>query len=336
MKSKSLVLMVLSLGFGLVAAIGISQVMGRNNNSEAPVIKTRAVIVAADDLEYKTLLTSENVKEEQWPIEIIPANAVTSLEQISDMATKTFVAKKMPISLSNIVHIKQLNNIHIPRGFTVIHIKVSADDTGNGLLQPGDRVNLIGHIKNRPAKTFLKGLRVFAVNAQLTAKTGSREEQGSKSDAIVGILANERQAEMIMQVQREGHLKLSFLGEDFDFEEEGGVIDEEGVRGLGLFEVIQPEIQIEEKQPIVIQAPAPPRQEPKKVQTMKVWSANGLEVVSFRDGVVDKQQPFGGRPVTTPPLTVPIQQPVSNSNDWDKSSDNGGRDTDTEEDQYPS
>ena len=42
--------MVLSLGFGLVAAIGISQVMGGKNNAEAPVVPKRNVVVAVKNL----------------------------------------------------------------------------------------------------------------------------------------------------------------------------------------------------------------------------------------------------------------------------------------------
>jgi pilus assembly protein CpaB len=336
MKSKSLILMVLSLGFGLIAAVGISQVMGRNHNTEAPAIKTRTILVAADDLEYKTLLTSQNVREEQWPIDIIPSDAITSLDQISEMATKTFVAKKMPISRSSIVHLKQLNNIHIPRGLTVIHIKVSADDTGNGLLQPGDRVNLIGYIKSKPAKTFLRGLRVFAVNAQLTPKTGSREEQVSKNDAIVGILANERQAEMIMQVQREGYLKLSFLGEHFDADEEGGQIDEDGVRGLGLLDFFPNTSENGGRGPISLVKSTLSSDSGEVSPTMKVWSASGLEIVSFRDGVVD-QQPSTTKNLETSPSPFPTSQQLkSNSDGWGKSGDFNDPAKDSEENQYPS
>lgn len=340
MKSKSLILMVLSLGFGLVAAVGITQVIGRNPNAEAPAIQTRTILVAAEDLDYQTLLTSENVREEQWPIEIIPADAVTSLDQITEMATKTFVARKMPISRSSIVPLKQLNNIHIPRGLTVIHIKVAADDTGNGLLQPGDRVNLIGYIKNKPAKTFLRGLRVFAVNAQLTAKTGSREEQVSKNDAIVGILANERQAELIMQVQREGYLRLSFLGGHLDVDDEGGQIDEEGARSLGLLDFPPGPGDHEGRGSITLVKSSLSSDAEEKsgenLSTMKIWSASGLEVFSFREGVVEPQPARPKNPDSNTTPRSPLQQPKSNSDDWGKSGDFNDPSRDSEEHQYPS
>ena len=49
MKSKSLILMVVSLGFGLIAAIGISQVMGNNKQVE-PTVERAQVLVAAKSL----------------------------------------------------------------------------------------------------------------------------------------------------------------------------------------------------------------------------------------------------------------------------------------------
>ena len=47
MKSKSFMLMVLSMGFGLVAAIGISQVLGQKSANAEPEKAMGPVIVAA-------------------------------------------------------------------------------------------------------------------------------------------------------------------------------------------------------------------------------------------------------------------------------------------------
>ncbi len=55
MKSKSFMLMILSMGFGLIAAIGISQVMGRNNGPAVKAPKMGPVLVAADHLDHNAL-----------------------------------------------------------------------------------------------------------------------------------------------------------------------------------------------------------------------------------------------------------------------------------------
>ena len=83
MKSKSFMLMILSMGFGLIAAIGISQVMGRSKGSNQPAQKMAPVLVAADHLDMNVLLTEENVKIENWPEAIIPEDAAVALEDYS-------------------------------------------------------------------------------------------------------------------------------------------------------------------------------------------------------------------------------------------------------------
>ena len=224
MKSKSFMLMILSMGFGLIAAIGISQVMGRNNGPVVAAPKMGPVLVAADSLDHKTLLNEENVRIENWPIEIIPEAAATSIEQITDMAIKTRMSKGLPIMMNDLVHKNEVSRLNIPDGYKVVAIKVSEDDTIAGLLNPGDRVDVIGLFKTTSrtgekrsfSKTFLKGLRVFSVNSQMTANTGSRSESSTRGNAIVGVLVTEKQSEAIVYVQKTGTLKLVLRGDELE------------------------------------------------------------------------------------------------------------------------
>ena len=83
MKSKSFVLMTLSLGFGLIAALGITQVMGKNKQPVQPKEEMGQGVVAVDYLDHKTFLNEENVRVENWPKKIIPEEAVRDLERSS-------------------------------------------------------------------------------------------------------------------------------------------------------------------------------------------------------------------------------------------------------------
>ena len=62
MKSKSLILMFVSLGFGLIAAIGIGQVMGKGGDTGEKAPEMSPVLVAIDLVNMHTDLTEENVK----------------------------------------------------------------------------------------------------------------------------------------------------------------------------------------------------------------------------------------------------------------------------------
>ena len=219
MKSKSFMLMVLSMGFGLIAAIGISQVMGRSKTNAQPVIPMGPVLVAADHLEINSRLTEENVKIENWPANIIPEGAATTIEDIDSMLVNSRVGKGMPLLAGSMVHEKEAGIINIPEGFKVCAIKVSGDDTIHGLLNPGDKVDIIGFFKKRgrsgqmqtTSRTFLKGLRVFSVDGNRRA--GSREDGLKSGGAIVGVLVNEKQSEDIYYVQKTGEIKLVLRGD---------------------------------------------------------------------------------------------------------------------------
>ena len=220
MKSKSFMLMILSMGFGLIAAIGISQVMRTSKANTQPVTKMGPVLVAADHLDMKARLTEENVKIENWPVSIIPENAVTKLEDIKEMITRTRMSKGMPIVGSAIINEKEANIISIPDGFKVVAIKVAADDTISGLLNPGDKVDIMGFFKIRSrgetqtvARTFMKAIRVFSVNNKMQAAQ-NRQEAGGARGAIVGVLATEKQSEEIFYAQKTGTIKLVLRGEE--------------------------------------------------------------------------------------------------------------------------
>ncbi len=223
MKTKSILLLVVSLAFGLIAAVGISQVMG-GSNSDGPTIKMGHVVVSTVQLDHDTVLSEENVKLEKWPVEIIPESAITSLEELQDMAITTRLSKGLPILIGDIRHKDApKNRLPIPKGFKVCAIKVSADDTINGLLEPGDKVDVIGVFKVRDKKsgqqvstslTFLRKITVFSVNSNTRRSVGPRENEGNSGSSIVGVLLEEKQAEQMVLVQKEAQLKLVLRGED--------------------------------------------------------------------------------------------------------------------------
>lgn len=231
MKSKSMILMFVSLGFGLIAAVGISQVMGKNQGSRETTRKMTPVLVALDHIDLHSKLTSDNVKIDHWPSDIVPEDVTSDLKDIEDMAIKTRVAKGMPILRKDLVAVENISRLPIPKNFKAVAIKVSADDTINGLLRPGDRVDVIGVFKTREdgetfsvSKTFLKNIQVFSVDDSFH-NDGPREAGNSKNNSIVGVLLNERQSEQLVLVQKVAQLKLVLRGNNIDDDEDTEMAD---------------------------------------------------------------------------------------------------------------
>lgn len=327
MKSKSMILMFVSLGFGLIAAIGISQVMGKNQGSSEPAKKMTAVLVAVDHLDLHAKLNAENVKIDHWPSEIVPEEAALDLAEIEEMAVTTRVAKGMPILRKDLIAVANIKRLPIPPGFKAVAIKVSADDTLNGLLRPGDRVDVIGVFKTRiegqsvsVSKTFLKNIQIFSVDDSFNNE-GPREAGNSKKNSIVGVLLNERQSEHLVLVQKVAQLKLALRGNSSDNDEDTDLADmdeelEKYINGPRIEEDKDEEDGGEFAGYEYTSKPEGFRQ--------RVW--NGRDMVEFvhgKDGTITQEggeaTPFGA---ANP----------DDSKDQDNSRD---LDSDLEEDQYP-
>lgn len=294
-------LMILSMGFGLIAAIGISQVMGRSNGTSQPVTQMAPVLVAADHLDMNALLTEENVKIENWPANIVPPDAAASIEEITDMVIRTRLSKGMPIVKSTIINKNKQNILTIPAGFKVVAIKVSGDDMIAGLLQPGDKVDVIGLFKRRnnvgqqqnTTRTFLKALRVFSVNNKMTA-VEVRSESGNTGGAIVSLLVTEKQSEQIYFVQKTGEIKLVLRGDYVETDDE--VQDLAGIMDWG-----DPEPEAEpEPQPqgSLLSKFASSFGGQQKKTSMIIWSNGSAEQVFFQPGSIPQKS--GMAPVVDP------------------------------------
>ena len=224
MKSKSIILLAVSLGFGLVAAFGISQVIGKSGGpAAAPVQRTTPVVIAKDKIEIDTLLTEENVQLVEWPEEMVPEDAVTSLEDLEKMVAKSPIYKDQPVMNDSIINEAEAGKIEIAPGHTIISINVSADDTNAGLLRPGDRVDLMavfqgkdGGLKSAFTRTFLRKVKVFAIGQNTSA--GERGE--ARGESIVSVEVTKKDAEKIVLVQRHADIKMTMVSNDDSEENE--------------------------------------------------------------------------------------------------------------------
>ena len=97
MRPKSLILLMLALGCGLVASIGISQVMDRRNQQPAPVGETEAIFVAMQNIEFGDQLSTQVLKLEQWPKDKIPEGALSTLEDVEGRRARTKLYAGEPI-----------------------------------------------------------------------------------------------------------------------------------------------------------------------------------------------------------------------------------------------
>lgn len=215
MRRKTIILLVIALGCGSVAAIGISEVLKVQDTEVAPEMETVDIYVADTTVAIGVVLTPQMVKLEPWPKDRIPEGAVTDWEGIQDRRPKAQLFKGEAILEAKLIDPNDPNTPteRIPKGFRVLPIKVTSDTT-SGLVQPGDEVDVLvvlrqcGSVRETMAKTILKKARVFAINEHFYRRDDA--EGGVLQARTVSLQVTPRQVEVLTLAQKLGDLGLAF------------------------------------------------------------------------------------------------------------------------------
>lgn len=228
MKPKTLVLMAVAIGCGLVAMLGIQQAMQGGQSHESQKIP---VLVATTEIQAGVELTDQNVQFVEMSVESVPDDAVTSREQYAERSLL------YPVTADDIIRMSKLGNkgeftqsTQIPEGMRVISISVNDTHTLSGLLRPGDRVDLLVTFQARSArgnmttktKTLLEYVEVFATDNR-TISDGSRNQETKAK--IVSLLVAPEQVNYIKLAESKGQLALSWRNPDDDVYVDVGSID---------------------------------------------------------------------------------------------------------------
>jgi Flp pilus assembly protein CpaB len=221
MKSKSLILLAVSMGFGLVAAIGISQSMGRGPKTVEKKVATTKVVVAKKDIEIKEQLTEENCEiieiEEAYKME----GTITDLDEIKAKFANSRILAKMQIPQRYVSDVSAFKTNGIPQGYKLSFVNLKASDGFSNIIKPGNLVDVIGIFGNRnsreaqpTAKTFLKRIKVFSVNGNSRAVYDEEDDGNTRRDAVIGLLVTEKQSEKLQLVSDQASIKLTLLGDE--------------------------------------------------------------------------------------------------------------------------
>src|SRR3954470_18184426 len=99
MRMKSIILIFIALGCGLVASIGISQVMNRDSGSS---MEMEQILVALTDIDIGTKLDAQNIRLEDWPRAKVPDGAIRRLEDVKNKYSNARFFKGEPLHVSKV------------------------------------------------------------------------------------------------------------------------------------------------------------------------------------------------------------------------------------------
>lgn len=234
MRPKSIVLLTLALGCGLVASIGINQVMAKRNTG--PVVETgqtTPIFVAATEIGIGDPLTPQVLKLEPWPNDKLPGGSLGKLEDVEGRRSRAKFYPGEPI-----IEVKLLPKGEngasaidlIPKGMRVVPIRVDAVTGASGMILPGDRVDMLVHLQEAPTKgvpraitrTFLQNIKVFAVD-DVYDRPGT--ESNTLSAKTISVLVTPEQAEMVALACQLGTVQLVMRSASDDVVEASGGAD---------------------------------------------------------------------------------------------------------------
>lgn len=212
MRPKSILLLVLALGCGLVASIGISQVMERRGAGGQEGERVEVLVAKVE------IGSGEEIKADMVAVQAVPRELVAedTLTKIEDVEGKRPNAKLLVGEIIREGKLGEAKAAPIPKGFRVVTIRATADRGGN-LLKPGDRVdvqvyvraNAVPQINEPTLQTFLQDVRVYAVDTKTTA---TEEDQGSATTRTVSLLVTPDQSGKLTYASQIGQIQLVMRG----------------------------------------------------------------------------------------------------------------------------
>ncbi len=224
--TKSILLIVIALGCGTIAAIGMRQAMARPDDSG--VEETETIYVAVSSVPSWSKLSAEVVKAEEWPKGKVPMDAVRSIEQLEGKSSLYPLYPGEPIIATKLTDGSgKYASDRIPDGHQVMAVKVDRESALSGLVHPGDKVDVLVFVRGRDGvktgtRTIMRNVTVFAVNDQIARNN----ESGEKIDAkTVSLLVQPAQSEKLLLAKQMGtiHLALRRPGDETQVETDGAL-----------------------------------------------------------------------------------------------------------------
>ena len=213
MRPKSMILIVISLGCGLVASIGISQVM-EGRNTVTPKVETVEVFVAKVDIKVNENITDKMIVLEPWPKDKMPLDVITKKEDLVGRRPRQQIYKGEPLIQAKMIGEGEEDaSQRIRPGYRAVSVKVNEEVAVGNLLKPGDTVDVLcflrrsGDIRQTVMKTILENVRVFAVNSTLDR---IQDDNGKTIKArTVTLEVEPSQVELVTLADAIGRIRLS-------------------------------------------------------------------------------------------------------------------------------
>ena len=216
MSARSLLMVALALILGGSAAVGVNSFMQGATGPKSAVVP---VVVAVVDLLRGGSITPEAVTIKQFPRELVPAGALSKLEDAVNRGIFVPLTKDEPVLESKLAPKGAGRGLAalIPKGMRAYSVKVPDVAQGvAGFILPGNRVDVLlslGEISGSnetgggSTTTLLQNVEILAVDQKMDAPSDNKVD--TKDLRSVTLLVNPQQANLLDLGQNKGMLHLA-------------------------------------------------------------------------------------------------------------------------------
>jgi len=224
-------IIVLALIFGLFTALAVNVYLGRvkaalSNVEKGPVVMAKVTIPA------KTELKAELLETRQVPKEFIHPRAAVDVKDLLGKITLGEIVAGEQLLTTRVVGGKDIGNglsYVIPKGLRAISVGVNEVTGVSNLVQPGDRVDVVGLMEIEAAqaggtapgetaqnkavsvsKIILQDTQVLAVDQKLdpVGKVPDGKEKNAQEGKTVTLAVKPEDAEKLVLVTERGIIRL--------------------------------------------------------------------------------------------------------------------------------
>jgi pilus assembly protein CpaB len=225
---------IIGLGIALVLAIGVAFLtrffLTKKEEPKQELIaqqqQVAQILIAGKALPEGDKIKSGDLVWQKWPLETVNSNYITpqvlaslsmTLESLTGSVVRDPFLQGEPILIKGLIKQgeRSILSAIVAPGKRAISIDVTPTTASSGLVTPGDMVDIVlsyssattpeGEPKTARSKTILEGIKVLAIDANLTSPEGKI----SSSPRVATLEVTPEQAQILVGSVKEGILSLS-------------------------------------------------------------------------------------------------------------------------------
>lgn len=306
MNTKALIPLIAGLCVGgLALKLGLDYV--KKAKAAEPTLAT--VWSAREDIPLGTALTEELLVGSKFPVQTLPAGAITDKTKLVGRVLRITAPAALPILEAMLLPPGAQPGIIVPEGLRAVAVKIDESSGVDHHLRPGCRVDVIALLTVRRnnsndtiVKTLLENIEVGAVGEQISAVDTEPDDKKRRSRPAraVTLFVKPDQAPLLHMAEQRGKLKLSMRNDtESAAHVKTRVLDEADLFGGspakpddnggfgGLLKSLMDRAQANAAKsppPAPVVEPPPPAPQPKQFEwTMTIWNGATQTVLGWYD-----------------------------------------------------